>query len=64
MTGLNLRLGWPLPTVRTALELSALAAGWVLGGKVGPGTAIFALSVGPLLAWWLRRLPHRAGRTS
>jgi uncharacterized membrane protein YczE len=64
MTGLHLRLGWPLATVRTALELSALAAGWVLGGKVGPGTAIFAVSVGPLLARWLRRLPQRACPTA
>ena len=34
--------------VRTAMELSVLALGWVLGGTVGIGTLAFALSIGPL----------------
>jgi uncharacterized membrane protein YczE len=33
--------------VRAALELSALAVGWALGGTVGVGTVAFALLVGP-----------------
>ncbi len=60
MTGLHERFGWPVAPVRTVLEVSAFAAGWALGGKVGAGTAIFALGVGPALAWWLRRLPRVA----
>ena len=33
--------------VRAALELSALAIGWALGGTVGIGTLAFALLIGP-----------------
>lgn len=58
MTGLGLRFGWRVAPVRTCLELGAFALGWALGGKVGVGTAIFALGVGPALAWWLRRMPR------
>jgi uncharacterized membrane protein YczE len=62
MTGLGLRFGWRVAPVRTCLELAAFAAGWALGGKVGVGTAIFALGVGPALAWWLRRIPRAVTR--
>jgi uncharacterized membrane protein YczE len=34
--------------VRTALELSVLATGWLMGGTVGIGTVAFALAIGPL----------------
>ena len=60
MTGLHERYGWRVAPVRTALEVSACAVGWALGGKVGIGTAVFALGVGPVLAWWLARLPRGA----
>ena len=56
MTGLSSHFGWKLAPVRTVIELSAVTAGWILGGKIGLGTAIFALGVGPALAWWLARL--------
>jgi uncharacterized membrane protein YczE len=35
--------------VRAALELSALAAGIVLGGTFGVGTVLFALAIGPVI---------------
>jgi uncharacterized membrane protein YczE len=47
MTGLAAR-GLSLRAVRTAIELSVLAAGFVLGGTVGIGTLVYALSIGPL----------------
>jgi uncharacterized membrane protein YczE len=47
MTGLAAR-GLPIGRVRTAIELGVLALGWALGGTVGPGTLIFAVSIGPL----------------
>lgn len=47
MTGLAAR-GHPVWAVRTALEVSSLAAGWALGGDVGPGTVVFAFAIGPL----------------
>jgi uncharacterized membrane protein YczE len=48
MTGLHVRTGWPIWSVRTGIEGSVLLAGWLLGGNVGLGTAAFALLVGPL----------------
>ena len=47
MTGLVAR-GHPIRVVRTAIELAVLAAGWALGGTVGVGTVVYALSIGPL----------------
>ena len=47
MTGLTAR-GIPTWIARTGIELSALAAGWLLGGTVGVGTVWFALAIGPV----------------
>jgi uncharacterized protein len=47
MTGLHARTGRSLRFVRTLIELSALAAGFALGGTVGIGTVAFALLIGP-----------------
>jgi uncharacterized membrane protein YczE len=55
MTGLAAR-GHPVRIVRTAIELAVLAAGWLLGGTVGIGTVIYALSIGPLAHVFLPRL--------
>ncbi|HMF83578.1 MAG TPA: hypothetical protein VKI01_09915 [Acidimicrobiia bacterium] len=55
MTGIAAK-GFPLWAVRTVLELTALAAGWVLGGNVGVGTVLFAFSIGPLGHFFLRHL--------
>jgi uncharacterized membrane protein YczE len=47
MTGLAAR-GRSVRVVSTATELAVLAAGWLLGGAVGPGTLVYALAIGPL----------------
>jgi len=47
MMGLAAR-GHSIRVVRTTLELGALASGWLLGGTVGVGTVVYALSIGPL----------------
>ena len=47
MTGLAAR-GHSIRLVRTGLELTVLATGWLLGGTVGVGTVLYALSIGPL----------------
>jgi uncharacterized membrane protein YczE len=49
MMGLHDKLGWSIRLSRTAIEASALAIGWAMGGTVGIGTLIFALGVGPLV---------------
>jgi len=46
MTGIAGRTGWPIKIVRTAIELSVLAIGWLLGGTVGIGTVLYALTIG------------------
>jgi len=53
MTGIMRLTGWPIARVRTGIELAALACGWLLGGTVGVGTVLFAVSVGPLLGVFL-----------
>lgn len=55
MTGLAQR-GPSIRVVRTGIELVALAAGWLLGGTVGAGTVLFAVTVGPNAQFWLERL--------
>jgi uncharacterized membrane protein YczE len=47
MTGLAAR-GHSIRVVRTGLELTVLGTGWLLGGTVGVGTVVYALSIGPL----------------
>jgi len=48
MTGLAARTGWSIRLVRTGIELTVLATGWLLGGTVGVGTVIYALAIGSL----------------
>ena len=58
MTGLHARTGRSLRVVRTVIEVSALAAGFALGGTVGIGTVAFALLIGPgVQAVFYRALP-------
>jgi uncharacterized membrane protein YczE len=47
MTGLAAR-GHSIRIVRTGIELTVLATGWLLGGTVGIGTVVYALAIGPL----------------
>jgi uncharacterized membrane protein YczE len=56
MTGVA-RRGWgSVRVVRTGIELSALAVGWLLGGSVGIGTVVFAVTIGPVVQVSLGRL--------
>jgi uncharacterized membrane protein YczE len=48
MTGLAARTGWSVRLVRTGIEATVLAAGWLLGGTVGVGTVLYALTIGPV----------------
>jgi uncharacterized membrane protein YczE len=48
MTGIAARTGMSVRIVRTGIELTVLACGWLLGGSVGVGTVAFALVIGPL----------------
>ena len=56
MTGAHARFGWALWKVRTGVEVTVLAIGWLLGGTVGFGTIAFALLIGPMVGQTLPRL--------
>ncbi len=67
MTGLHARTGLKIWIVRTAIEVTVLTIGWILGGQVGIGTVAFALLIGPLVNLTLPVLvvpsdPQPAGR--
>ena len=53
MTGLVRRTGWSVRIVRTGLEVTVLTVGFLLGGTVGLGTVLYAVSIGPLLQVFL-----------
>lgn len=53
MTGLHRASGVRIGAVRTALEVSVVVAGALLGGRAGVGTLAFALAIGPLVALML-----------
>ena len=48
MTGLARRTGRSLRLVRTAMELTVVVVGLLLGGVAGLGTVLYAVSIGPL----------------
>lgn len=60
MTGINARTGWPVGLIRTGIELSVLAVGFLLGGSVGLGTVLFAVLIGPLIQPLLPRFKRIA----
>lgn len=49
MLALTRRIGGRLSLVRATIELTVLAAGFLLGGTAGIGTLIFAFGIGPLI---------------
>jgi uncharacterized membrane protein YczE len=49
MTGLVRRTGLSVRLVRTTIEVTVLAVGFLLGGIVGLGTVAYALAIGPLI---------------
>ena len=62
MTGLHYRTGVRVGRVRMAIEVTVLVIGFLMGGTVGVGTALFALLIGQSVAislGILARLTHR-----
>ena len=53
MTGIHYRTGIRVGRVRLGIELVVLVIGWLLGGTVGIGTALFALLIGQSVAIFL-----------
>ncbi len=59
MTGLVVRTGLSVRLVRTSIEATVLAVGWLLGGTVGVGTVLYAFGIGPLVQLVLLITPKR-----
>lgn len=51
--GLVRRTGRSVRLWRTVIEISAVAVGFVLGGTVGVGTVLYAVTIGPLVQFFL-----------
>src|SRR6476659_988752 len=58
MTGLVVRTGLSVRLVRTSIEATVLAVGWLLGGTVGVGTVLYAFGIGPLVQLVLLITPN------
>ncbi|GAA1844357.1 YczE/YyaS/YitT family protein [Brevibacterium marinum] len=48
MTGLSRVTGRSIRLVRTLIEVGVVIVGWLLGGVFGLGTALYAVSIGPI----------------
>lgn len=55
--GLVRRTGRSVRWWRTSIEITVLVVGFALGGTVGVGTVLYALTIGPLVQLFLELLP-------
>lgn len=62
MTGLAAQ-GFSIRSARTFIEVLVLTSGWLLGGTVGVGTVIYAMSIGPLAQFFISSLSLAATRS-
>jgi uncharacterized membrane protein YczE len=63
MTGLAAR-GLSIRFARTGIEVAVVLAGYLLGGTLGIGTLLFAVTIGPLIQLFLPWFTIRAERPS
>ncbi len=63
MTGIAAR-GHSIRVVRTGIEAVVLGAGWLLGGNVGIGTVLYAVSIGPLAHVFVPLFARKEPRTT
>jgi uncharacterized membrane protein YczE len=56
--------GRSIRVVRTSVEVTVLAVGWLLGGNAGPGTLVYALAIGPLVHVTIPRFARSATRNT
>ena len=61
MTGIHERTGIAVTPIRLSIEVAVLAVGWLLGGRVGLATLLFALLIGPSVGYGLRLVGWLAG---
>lgn len=63
MTGLHTRTRASVRLIRTGIEVTVLATGWLLGGTIGIGTVLYALAIGPLTQAFLPLVTWREANT-
>ncbi|MBU7041028.1 MAG: membrane protein [Theionarchaea archaeon] len=60
--GICKKTGRSIRLIYNAMEIMALSVGYFLGGPVGIGTIAVALSVGPIIQFFLKFLPEKEVR--
>ena len=53
MTGLQKKTGFSIALIRGTIEIIVVSCGWLLGGTIGVGTVLYALGIGPAVAFGL-----------
>jgi len=64
MTGLQRVSRQPVARVRTAIEITVVFFGWLLGGTVGLGTLMFAFGIGPAVSMGLYGVNYFSARSN
>ena len=64
MTGIQKRFDWPIAWVRSSLEAFAMGTGWLMGGTIGVGTALFVVGIGYFIAMYFSLFRHLAPHPS
>lgn len=64
MTGLQRVSNLPVARVRTAIEITVVIFGWLLGGTVGLGTLMFAFGIGPAVSMGLYLVNYFSTRST
>ncbi|MEV6054923.1 hypothetical protein [Streptomyces sp. NPDC052107] len=66
MTGLHRRTGRSIRLMRTGIEVAVVVTGFLLGGTIGIGTVLYAVSIGPLAQLFLRvfAVPSASSRST
>jgi uncharacterized membrane protein YczE len=62
MVALAQRRSWSIARARIVVELAALTAGIILGGRTGAGTLIYAAAIGPAAQWGTRLFANKQPR--
>jgi uncharacterized membrane protein YczE len=55
MLGMVKKTRWSIRSIRTVLEVSVLVIGVIMGGQLGFGTLFYALTIGPVVQWSIKR---------
>ena len=51
MTGLQKKTGFSIALIRGTIEIFVVSCGWLLGGTIGFGTVLYAIGIGPAVAF-------------